>query len=199
MWAGSRFDFAGALAVGMDVERCSTIEKVTCKSGRSGPLIFVTVSHRISEKGGRVLVTEEHDIVYRSLDATAAKTAEPFQSTCCWERKLVPDTVMLFRFSALTFNGHRIHYDRDYARAEEGYPGLVVHGPLLGMLLLDLARRNNPDSQITHFEFRALAPVFEGQPLTLKGLEDPEQPQKATLWCENQLGGRTMKARIHFA
>lgn len=199
MWAGSRFYFADALAVGMHIERCSEITQVTCKRGRSGPLIFVTVSHRISEKGGKLLVTEEHDIVYRGLGATAAKPAEPHQSNHRWERRLVPDSVMLFRFSALTFNGHRIHYDRDYARDEEGYPGLVVHGPLVGMLLLDLAHRNNPDSQITHFSFRALAPVFEGQTLTLKGLPDPDQPQKVTLWCENHQGGRTMKARIQFA
>ena len=198
MWAGGRLTFAGELIVGSKIERHSTIASVVSKQGKAGELVFVTVRHEIREAAGKTLVTEEHDIVYRGMGGAAVTEATPFVSDHAWERTLTPDPVLLFRFSALTFNGHRIHYDRDYVTRIEGYPGLVVHGPLIAMLLMDLARRNQPASRIREFSFRALAPVFDGRPLTLKGLPDPEN-RGALLWSENEMSGCTMKAEIKFA
>ena len=199
MWAGGRFTFHAPLRAGMAVERVSTIASVEAKQGKSGPLVFVTVRHDVREQGGDLLVSEDHDIVYRGLGGPAVTSAQPFASAHVWEQTLVPDAVMLFRFSALTFNGHRIHYDRDYVTGTEGYPGLIVHGPMVAMMLLDLARLNRPDLPITRFSFRALAPMFDGRALTLKGHPDAEAPGTALLWAENDSGGRTMVAEAEFA
>jgi 3-methylfumaryl-CoA hydratase len=168
MWAGSRLAFPGPLPVGVPLERRSTIVSVAEREGRSGPLVFVTVRHEIGEPAGRILVTDEHDIVYAG-GSTAAKASAETVAPSRWQRTLTPDPVLLFRYSALTFNGHRIHYDAPYATAVEGYPGLVVHGPLLATLLLDLVRREAGGAVIDAFSFRAVAPAFAGAPVTLHG------------------------------
>ncbi|HET9763752.1 MAG TPA: MaoC family dehydratase N-terminal domain-containing protein, partial [Casimicrobiaceae bacterium] len=159
MWAGSRIEWHRPLAVGDEVSRESRIVSVTPKSGRSGALVFVVVRHEVS-RGAELALSEEHDIVYRELrgpDAGAGAAAPPASERAAWTRRIVPDDVLLFRYSALTFNSHRIHYDRRYVTEVEGYPGLVVHGPLLATLLVDLVRRNRPDVALERFEFRALA------------------------------------------
>ncbi|MEO8527163.1 MAG: MaoC family dehydratase N-terminal domain-containing protein [Caldimonas sp.] len=198
MWAGGRLSFDGALCVGDTATRLSTIKTVDAKQGRSGSLVFVTVAHAISTVRG-VAVREEHDIVYRSLAqpgapaaaATVARTDEQFART------ITPDPVLLFRYSALTFNGHRIHYDRDYATGVEGYPGLVVHGPLIATLLLDLARREIPDAAIAQFEFKAARPLFDIDSFTICGKREPDG--SVALWARNHLGHLAMTARAVLA
>ena len=154
MWAGSRLRFPGDIRVGDAIVRRSTIASVKSKEGASGPLVFVTVRHEIGRDGE---AAGDHRRARHRLSRPAgaggkavADDGEPGQ----WRRTLVPDAVLLFRYSALTFNGHRIHYDRDYVTSEEGYPGLVVHGPLIATLLVDLVRRNAPEARIEHFAFR---------------------------------------------
>ena len=148
MWAGSQIQFAKPLRIGDAVTRASTIENVTEKSGRSGPLVFVKVRHEIRRRDdAEIALTEYHDIVYREAPKPGDVAPQPLAApaSSAWERRWVPDDVLLFRYSALTFNSHRIHYDRRYVTEVEGYPGLVVHGPLIATLLLDLLRHQMPD------------------------------------------------------
>jgi 3-methylfumaryl-CoA hydratase len=175
MWAGGRLRFHGPLRAGDRVERRSTIKAIRNVEGRSGPLCFVTVEHRISTERG-LAVEEEQDIVYRGAapgekepvrEAPAASQGD--QGTYEFRRAVVPDPVLLFRYSALTLNGHRIHYDRRYCIDEEGYPGLVVHGPLQATLLLDLLRQMRPEASVRTFGFRSEAGAFDTETLTLAG------------------------------
>jgi 3-methylfumaryl-CoA hydratase len=194
MWAGGRLEFRAPLRVGMAVTRTSTIADISNRHGASGELVFVTVRHEIRETGQEaVLLAEEHDIVYRSTGAVAVKAAAPAPPPGAWQRCLVPDAVMLFRYSALTFNGHRIHYDRSYVTQEEGYPGLIVHGPLVATLLLDLVRRQQPGARVTRFSFRAMSPLFDGVPVTLNG-NPPDGEGRIALWATNPAGGLAMRA-----
>ncbi len=196
MWAGSRLTFSGDLRVGADVVRHSEIVSVREKSGAGGPLVFVTVRHTIGEPGTPPLIIDEHDIVFRGLAAAAVKATSPMP-TGAWHRAVTPDDVMLFRYSALTFNGHRIHYDRVYATRDEGYPGLVVHGPLVATLLVDLVRRRLPGARIAAVSFRAVSPLFDGQPVNLNG-SPPAAGQHdmggvVKLWATNAAGGLAMQ------
>lgn len=200
MWAGSQFEFVRPLRVGDALTRTSTILKVVEKSGRSGPLVFVTVGHDIRRAGeADVALRETHDIVYRAAAGAATSPPAPdAPATALWSRTWQADEVLLFRYSALTFNGHRIHYDRRYVTTVEAYPGLVVHGPLLATLLLELLRRERPDAAVRRFEFRALRPVFDGQPFTVCGAP---QADGATveLWVADERGGLAMSARAVIA
>jgi 3-methylfumaryl-CoA hydratase len=193
MWAGGRLSFPGVLRVGQTVERRSTIIDIRSKTGGSGELVFVTVRHEFSEAdAGPVLLVEEHDIVYRGTSGPAVKPSETTPRGE-WHRSLRPDAVMLFRYSALTFNGHRIHYDRDYATKQEGYPGLVVHGPLTATLLLDLVQRMLPEARIEHFSFRGVSPVFDGNLLHLNGTP-PDAEGRIALWAADQNERLAMQA-----
>ncbi len=191
MWAGSRLEFIRPLTVGSDASRVSTIKDVTMKEGRSGPLVFVTVRHEVSDAQGPVL-TDEHDIVYRGEAALKAKDT-PAPSGEQWRRQIQPDPVLLFRYSAVTFNSHRIHYDYPYATKVEGYPGLVVHGPLTATLLVDLLRRNVAQLRLRTFSFRALKPLFDTADFATCGLPD-EKGRGATLWTRDDAGAVTMQA-----
>ena len=193
MWAGSRIAFPGEIGVGMNLVRRSTIASVERKQGKAGPLVFVTVRHEIGEADGPPLVIDEHDIVYRSLGGPAVKAAADAGPPGEWRRSLVPDAVLLFRYSALTFNGHRIHYDRGYVTEAEGYPGLVVHGPLIATLLVDLVRRMMPDARIERFAFRALSPLFDGREMSVNGTS-PVPGGLIKLWAANAEGGLAMQA-----
>ena len=159
MWAGGRLSFDHPLRVGDDIERTSRITDVAAKQGRTGQMVFVTVEHEISDADG-VAIREEHDIVYRDNpkpdEPQSSPRKAPDDETFC--RDIDPDPVMLFRYSALTFNGHRIHYDRTYVTEVEGYPGLVVHGPLTATFLVELLRDNLSDAQVHSFSFRAVRP-----------------------------------------
>lgn len=194
MWAGSRLEWLQPLRVGDAVRRTSSIKSVTHKSGRSGELVFVKVGHEVHNQLGLSII-EEHDIVYRDAPQTgaAAPASVPAPSDPSWVREIAPDDVLLFRYSALTFNGHRIHYDRRYVTQVEGYPGLVVHGPLIATLLLDLLRRQMPEAQVRRFEFRAIAPTFDTAPFQVCGklLEDGKTVE---LWAQSLSGVLAMQA-----
>lgn len=201
MWAGGRLTFGPALQVGASATRQSTILDVQAKHGRSGALAFVTVRHEITHAAG-LAISEEQDIVYRDMpppgtDAPAAPgVAAPEHAL--WSREITPDPVLLFRYSALTFNGHRIHYDRDYARQVEGYPGLVVHGPLIATLLADLLYRHVPDAPLLQFNFRAVGPLFDTEPFTLCGQPGPDG-KTVQLWAKNPRGALAMQAEAILA
>jgi 3-methylfumaryl-CoA hydratase len=191
MWAGSRLEFLRPLVVGSAVACVSTIKSVTQKEGRSGPLVFVTVRHEVSDAGGLVL-TDEHDIVYRG-DGGAAAPGVPAPTGERWRREIRPDPLLLFRYSAVTFNGHRIHYDYPYATKVEGYPGLVVHGPLVATLLVDLLRREMPQATLRSYTFRALRPLFDTAEFATCGAPGADG-SSATLWTRDSEGAITMQA-----
>jgi 3-methylfumaryl-CoA hydratase len=196
MWAGSQFEFHKPLLIGDAMTRTSTTHDVTEKSGRTGPLVFVKVRHEIRRAGEPdVALTEFHDIVYREApkpdDVAPPPKAAPASSA--WEKKWVPDDVLLFRYSALTFNGHRIHYDRKYVTEVEGYPGLIVHGPMVATLLLDLLRHQMPDAEVVRYEFRAVRPVFDINHFFVCG--EPQADGKTIrLWAKDHEGWLTMDA-----
>jgi len=192
MWAGSRLAFLRPVAIGEAIRRVSHIAAVNVKEGRSGPLVFVTVRHEVSGRDG-LAITDEHDIVYRSATGAAVAPPVPAPAGEAWSRQVHPDPVLLFRYSAATFNGHRIHYDQPYATRVEGYPGLVVHGPLVATLLVDLLRRHRPGVDLATFSFRALRPLFDTAPFALCGLPD-EATGSARLWTRDTEGAITMEA-----
>ena len=203
MWAGSRVRFQRPLRVGDPIRRISTVADITHKSGRSGDLVFVVVRHEVSADSG-IAIAEEHDIVYREAPRGDTRSAEttpsvtPAEPDAAWQRVLHPDPLLLFRYSALTFNGHRIHYDRSYVTEVEGYPGLVVHGPLLATLMLDLVRRERPDAAVSAFRFRALRPVFDSAPFTVCGSPDSDAKEIA-LWVRGPDGARAMEGSATLA
>lgn len=196
MWAGSRIDFLAPIAVGAALTRVTMIEAIKPKRGASGDLLFVTLRHDIAANGVPA-IREEQDIVFREAasaapappTATAAEPAQPLDAI----RRVSPDPVLLFRYSALTFNAHRIHYDRDYAQGVEGYAGLVVHGPLIATLLMDHALRTAPDIAPRRFAFRAEAPLIDGAPFDLCLARDGDG---ARLWARDASGRTTMRARL---
>jgi 3-methylfumaryl-CoA hydratase len=196
MWAGSDFEFIEPLRVGDALRRTSTIVGVQEKSGRSGPLVFVRVRHEICRQGSeQVALREHHDIVYRGAPAADEPVPPPVAAPgeAAWSRHIVPDDVLLFRYSALTFNGHRIHYDRRYVTEVEGYPGLVVHGPLVATLLMDLLRQHLPQGRVREFRFRALRPVFDIHPFSVHG-QPASDGRSVHLWARDHEGWLTMDA-----
>jgi len=197
MWAGSQFQFNEALQVGDQIERRATIESISEKTGRSGALVFVKVRHDVfrARSSEQPAFVEHHDIVYRDAPDPDAPPPKPVAAPTDfdWERRIDPDPVLLFRFSALTFNGHRIHYDREYAREVEGYPGLVVHGPLIAMLLLDALRHELKDPALASYEFRAQRPVFEPGHFYVCGKREPDG-KTVRLWAKDQDGWLAMQA-----
>ena len=194
MWAGSQFEFHHPLRVGDAVERRSTIADVSVKAGRTGPLVFVKVRHELRANGAAdPALVEFHDIVYREARRVGdvEPPPQPAPAGAAWQREWLPDDVLLFRYSALTFNGHRIHYDRQYVTGVEGYPGLVVHGPLIATLLLDLVRREAPQAEVSSFRFRAVRPTFDGHPLRVNGVREGDTVR---LWAQDHEGWLTMDA-----
>ncbi|MEU6352601.1 hypothetical protein ABZ896_25280 [Streptomyces sp. NPDC047072] len=173
MFAGGRCEIVSPLRVGEPVTRVSSLRAVTPKHGRTGELLFVTERQEFRQ-GGRVCVVEEQDIVYRSgrvsgrhpesVDSQSVPTG-----SAPWGLSLQPDSRLLFRFSALTANAHRIHYDTPYCRDVEGYPGLVVHGPLLAVLMLDLVRRHAAGRRVRTLSYRLHRPAFAGEHLLAEG------------------------------
>lgn len=195
MWAGSRIRFHQPLRIGERAERVSRIADVVEKQGRSGRLAIVTVEHRITGAGG-LAITDEHDIVYREPPsgeaAGAAASAPGPDAEPEWSREWVADPVLLFRYSALTFNSHRIHYDHPYATRVEGYPGLIVHGPLVPTLMLEEWARRHPDSAIAHIDIRALRPLFHGTPFRVEGRRTEAG---AEMWSVDEHGALTLRAQ----
>lgn len=197
MWAAGRLQAHAPLVIGRQAQKVSTVRSVELKDGKTGPLVFVSVEHTLRQDGHTCIV-EEQNIVYREAPTAPAPLppGEPTPATSGWESILVPDPALLFRFSALTYNGHRIHYDRDYATQVEFYPALVVHGPLLATLLLDLVQRQRPGAAISSFAFRALRPAFDNAALRLHG--NPTATG-AELWTSDAEGFTGMKATATFA
>ncbi|MEU6609480.1 MaoC family dehydratase N-terminal domain-containing protein [Streptomyces shenzhenensis] len=194
MWAGGRVRFHGSLTLGNTAAKESSVLSVTEKQGRSGPLTFVTVGHRI-EQDGRTVIEEEQDIVYRPAapgsptmqeDAPQAQLAEPGD----WHIDVTP--TLLFRFSALTYNAHRIHYDRDYARNVEGYPGLLVHGPLQVVAMAEAVRALG-HTHTTAIDYRLLAPLFDHQGMVVTATPDGAQ---TTALVKDRHGRRTATASL---
>ena len=197
MWAGSRLEFHAPIRIGDTVVRNSEIRSVVNKEGRSGKLCFVTVNHSY-DCDGRQLLSEEHDIVYREDPVSGSQMREPAgpksplaQQNLITERLVEPSASLLFRYSALTFNTHRIHYDVDYCRQVEGYPGLVVHGPLIATLLLDLLVAEFGQDNVQRFRFRAISPLFADRPFHLNlGSSDTGY----RLWATNANGNVAVEA-----
>jgi 3-methylfumaryl-CoA hydratase len=201
MWAGGRLTFTRPLTVDADASRTSRVMSVATKNGTTGPLVFVTVRHELAQDGN-LCVTEEHDIVYRDLPQPGAAAPQPKMAPpdleAAWSRTVTPDPVLLFRYSALTFNGHRIHYDRSYVTEVEGYPGLIVHGPLIATLLADLLQRNMPEARMASFSFRAVGSLFDIEPFTVCGTPDPDG-RTVRLWAKNMRGELAMQAEALLA
>ena len=193
MWAGGQIQFHDRLRVGDEVTRTSTIVDVTLKSGSTGPLCFVTVEHATATTRG-VAINERQDIVYREAakPSSAAPPAPPASAAPGQHRRThFADPVLLFRYSALTFNGHRIHYDRDYVTKVEGYPGLVFHGPLQAALLVEFAATLHRDTAPRTFDYRGVSPLFDGAEFSLNA---NETPTGLAVWTANAAGVPTMKA-----
>lgn len=195
MWAAGRLTFHRALRVGETVTRETEIASITEKTGRQGALIFLSLKHRHFDKGG-LAIEEQQDIVYRDLSKTGQPAPDLDNSVpdADWRDCFVPDPTILFRYSALTFNAHRIHYDLPYATREEGYPGLVVQGPLTATLLMDRYLKH-AGRQPRSFSFRGRAPLFAGQRIQLCGRGGHDDGVH-TLWAEGPGGYTAMTASV---
>ncbi|HUF79773.1 MAG TPA: MaoC family dehydratase N-terminal domain-containing protein [Burkholderiales bacterium] len=195
MWAGSRCQFSGPVRIGDELTKVSTIAKVTAKTGRSGDMVFVTVRHAWS-RGGAELMAEEQDIVYAGIPEAYVPVeplpAEPQH----WQEAAAIDPVLLFRFSALTQNAHRIHYDRAYAGEVEKYPDLVVHGPLQAILMMEAARRREPGQRPAAFAFRGVRPLFVSDAATVCGRTVLGKLELGVVKAD---GGATMQAGLSWA
>lgn len=198
MWAGSRLTFLKPILFEQIVSRESEISDITFKEGKSGQLFFVTVKHSLYVNNELVLV-DEHDIVYReahnqiSVKPSVNSKLEEYHYS--YKQLFKADTSLLFRYSALTFNSHKIHYDRPYAMEHEGYPGLIVHGPLLATLLLHQLALEFPKKQVAQFDFKALKPVFDFNEFFICG---DINEQDGCLWIEHTDGQIAMKANVKF-
>ena len=180
MWAGGRVAFEGALQVGVEAHKTSTVIAIQEKAGRTGSLLFVTVKHDIVQNGVLV-VSEEQDIVYREPSAPKLAGTEPAPASQ-WKQQIDPTAVLLFRYSAVTFNSHRIHYDYPYVTQTEGYPGLVVHGPMIATLMCQAFAHANPEATLRHLTYRGLRPVIAPTPFMVAGYI--AEPGRAQLWAE---------------
>ena len=194
MWAGSRIEFGAPLLLGDDARKVSRIMNVEEKAGRSGRLCFVNVEHRYYGAAG-LAIREQQDIVYRDPPSGEPAPPPPAPTDAPWQRGWSFDAPRLFRYSALTFNSHRIHYDRRYAMSAEGYPGLVVHGPLLATSMLELVRECAMQRPVKTFEFRAIAPVFDEQAIAACGRPHGDG---ADVWIADERGGLRMRGRVEF-
>ena len=198
MWAGSRVRYLADLPIEAQATRRSRILKIENKTGKRGSLWFVTVQHVIS-CDGTPRISEEQDIVYRETAATAAESspaAQRHEDVPHWSRTVEPDTTLLFRYSALTFNGHRIHYDLPYAREQEGYPDLVVHGPLTATMLQQLALEQGAGRVLARFDFRGVTPLFVGRAFQLEGRQ--AEDGTLALWARGPEGELAMSATAMF-
>lgn len=192
MWAGGRIQFNRALRIGEVAKKESEVISLESKSGRSGEMVFVVVRHTIYGSNEVVLV-EEQDIVYRGAakPGDVQAVGKPAEKTAKWQRSVEANSTLLFRFSALTFNGHRIHYDLPYATKDECYPELVVHGPLQAMLLLGECQRHM-SKPLSKFRYRGVAPLFQPQVFTVNSLET--EPGKLELWTADVQSRQCMTA-----
>ena len=197
MWAGSRIRYLADLPIDKEATKTSKILNVVNKSGKRGKLCFVTVEHTTSYDDHTCII-EAQDIVYKEATpvGTPAPTPKPYEETATWSRLVEPDTTMLFRFSALTFNGHRIHYDLPYARDVEAYPDLVVHGPLTATLLQGFATDLRKSKKMTGFDFRGITPLFVDRPFNLEARDGKDG--SLDLWARGPDSELAMSANAYF-
>jgi 3-methylfumaryl-CoA hydratase len=201
MWAGGRLQFDHAVHLGEGVTKVTQVAQIARKQGRSGPLVFLSLRHSLYRADGVRCEVEEQDIVYRhnppSPNVVIAPSGPAARTDEDWKRGWTVDPTLLFRYSALSYNGHRIHYDLDYCRRVEGYPGLVVHGPLLATLMLELVKERGPDRAIREFSFRAHTPLFDTEAFEVCGKLSGEG---AELWVRAAgEGGRlAMEGAVRF-
>ena len=197
MWAGTRATYHKPIHVGENISNVTTIESVTPKVGKTGQLVFLKLKNEISGEDG-LATTELQDVVYReeAQPGVAAPEPPPPPGEAVWKRTIHPSSVLLFRYSALTMNSHRIHYDRTYVTEVEKYPGLLVHGPLTFTLLLDLFRRENTDKTLKSFSVRAVSPIYDTHDFVVEGSPDGENA--ANLWALNHEGRLAMSAEAKF-
>ncbi len=194
MWAGGSFTFERPIRIGEILTRRSTVAAITEKAGRSGPLVLTSIEHDQND-AGRLCVRERQDIVFRQPSRySGAAEGERATLEPQWRREFVPDEVLLFCYSALTYNPHRIHYDWPYATAVEGYPGLLVHGPLTCTLLFDLIRRSLPEERLARFDYRALRPLICGRRMAIAGARVPGE-RAVEVWAEDDNGFVAMRGR----
>ena len=197
MWAGTKATYHKPIHVGENISNVTTIESVIPKVGKTGQLVFLKLRNEISGENG-VATTELQDVVYReeARPGAAAPEPPPPPGEALWRRTIHPSSVLLFRYSALTMNSHRIHYDRKYVTEVEKYPGLLVHGPLTFTLLLDLFRRENADKILKSFSVRAVSPIYDTHDFVVEGA--PDGDDDATLWALNHEGRLAMSAKASF-
>jgi 3-methylfumaryl-CoA hydratase len=198
MWAGGKLQFMRPLRLGEKASKRSRIQSISHKEGRSGSLYFVIVEHEISV-AGELCISEEQTLVYREApkpDEGNQQQAKLAPGDAKFSGEIVPDPIFLFRYSALTFNSHRIHYDVDYCRKEEGYPNLVVHGPLNATLLIDLFSRQFSSESIVAYDYRGVSPVFLPHPYSLNGKREGNRGEG---WIADKDGGLVMSATVTFA
>jgi 3-methylfumaryl-CoA hydratase len=198
MWAGSRIRYLADLPIEAVASRRSRILKIESKVGKRGALSFVTVQHTIT-CGATACISEEQDLVYREApppSSAADAAAAPYEGSAQWSRGIEPDATLLFRYSALTFNGHRIHYDQAYARSEEGYPDLVVQGPLTATLLQQFALEHGAGRRLARFEFRGVNPLFAARAFSLEGR--PLDDGRLALWARGPDAELAMSASAEF-
>lgn len=195
MWAGSRLRIEAPLRVGDTIEKRSTLLKITEKTGKAGTMVFVTVGHE-TFVGDRLAIHEEQDIVYLAIPDRFQVPTPIAVPDCALKETISFDPVFLFRFSALTFNGHRIHYDRTYAETVEKYPGLVVHGPLQAICLYEAGARWSDGRPAASFDFKGVRPLFDFEPATIHG-----QPNERglNLYMATGSGHVTMQASYNWA
>lgn len=197
MWAGSRLEFSAPIPVGEPLTRTSKVLSVTPKTGSHGPLVFVTVEHRVESAAGPH-IREEQDLAYMRIAASGPRPVDTEEAARTpWRTMSVtPNEVMLFRYSALTRNGHRIHYDADYARTTELYPGVVIHGPLTATLLLTFAARCFDEQPLRRFTFRGRSPLFNGDTLVLKADRESDTALRLSACTAEGLVGMTATAEL---
>jgi itaconyl-CoA hydratase/mesaconyl-C4 CoA hydratase len=193
MWAGGRVNFDGGLVVGTEAQKTSTVTAIKEKAGRTGSLLFVTVKHDILQNG-KLVVSEEQDIVYREPSAPKLQGTEPAPASQ-WKQPVDPTAVLLFRYSAVTFNSHRIHYDYPYVTEKEGYPGLVIHGPLIATLMCQAFAQAHPRATLKHLSYRGLRPLIAPTAFDVAGTVSA--PGEAKLWAE-QDGTLAHQAELRF-
>jgi 3-methylfumaryl-CoA hydratase len=197
MYAGSKLTIERPIHIGETVRRESEIVGVEPKAGATGTMCFVTIRHSVfGEKG--FAFSDEQGAVYREEAKPGEQQTKPrpAPTDATWTKTITPDPVMLFRYSALTFNGHRIHYDHPYVTGVEGYPGMLVHGPLMGMLMSELARRSVPGRTLKAFEFRAMSPMYHTRPFTVNARREPDG--SLTTWVANADGGLAQQGKATF-
>jgi itaconyl-CoA hydratase / mesaconyl-C4 CoA hydratase len=193
MWAGGRLEFIAPLRVGLEARKVSTITHIEEKRGRTGALLFVTLRHDYLQDG-HLAIREEQDIVYREPTPPKLGSGEPLLGGD-WQERVTPNPTLLFRYSAVTFNAHRIHYDWPYVTEAEGYPGMVVQGPLIATLNLRAFCRANPEARLRRFAFRGVRPLIAPQPFTVGGRR--VGANSAELWAGDQ-GGLAHRGEVHF-